>query len=126
MKQRFFKCEHCGNIIAFVKNKGVPVMCCGQKMTEILPNTVDAAVEKHVPVLAAEGNRVTVTVSSVAHPMLEEHYIEWISIETKEGNQRKELKPGTEPKAEFMVCDSDEVVAAYAYCNLHGLWKSEE
>lgn len=126
MKQRFFQCEHCGNMIAFVKNKGVPVMCCGQKMKEIIPNTTDAAVEKHVPVISVEGDKVTVTVSSVAHPMLAEHYIEWVSIETKEGNQRKELKPGVEPKAEFRICDTDEVVAAYAHCNLHGLWKSAE
>lgn len=124
MKQRFFVCEHCGNIIAFVRDKGVPVMCCGQKMTEIIPGTTDAAVEKHVPVVEIEGNKVTVKVGSVEHPMLEEHNISWISLETEQGNQRKELKVGEEPKAEFMLCDDDKVVAAYAYCNLHGLWRS--
>lgn len=125
MKQRFFKCEHCGNIIAFVEDKGVPVMCCGQKMTEIIPNSTDAATEKHIPVFTVEGNKVSVTVSSTEHPMTEEHYIQWISLETKQGNQRKILAPSDAPKAEFMICDGDEVTAVYAYCNLHGLWKAE-
>ena len=120
---KFYICGHCGNIIAYVKDKGVPVMCCGQKMTELVPNTTDAAVEKHVPVIAVDGNRVTVTVSTAEHPMLAEHYIEWIALETREGNQRKPLQPGQKPEAEFMLTDGDEVVAAYAYCNLHGLWK---
>ena len=100
-------------------------MCCGQKMTELVPNTTEAATEKHIPVCSVEGNKVTVTVSTVEHPMQEEHYIQWISLETKQGNQRKVLKPGDAPKAEFMICDGDEVITAYAYCNLHGLWKAE-
>ncbi len=125
MQQKFYVCEHCGNIIAFVEDKGVPVMCCGQKMTELVPNTTEAATEKHIPVCSVEGNKVTVTVSTVEHPMQEEHYIQWISLETKQGNQRKVLKPGDVPKAEFMICDGDEVITAYAYCNLHGLWKAE-
>ena len=125
MQQKFYVCEHCGNIIAFVEDKGVPVMCCGQKMTELVPNTTEAATEKHIPVCSVEGNKVTVTVSTVEHPMQDEHYIQWISLETKQGNQRKVLKPGDAPKAEFMICDGDEVITAYAYCNLHGLWKAE-
>lgn len=125
MEQKFYVCEHCGNIIAFVKDAGVPVMCCGQKMTEIVPGTTDAAVEKHLPVIKQEGNIITVEVGSVEHPMLAEHYIEWISIQTKEGNQRKILAPGQEPKAVFAITDGDELEAAYAYCNLHGLWKAE-
>lgn len=124
MEQRFFVCEHCGNMIAMVKDKGVPVMCCGQKMTELVPGSVDAAVEKHLPVIAVDGNKVTVTVSSVEHPMADVHYIEWISIETKQGNQRKTLQPGDAPETTFMLSDGDEVIAAYAYCNLHGLWKT--
>ena len=124
MAQRFFKCSHCGNMIAMVDDKGVPVVCCGEKMTELVPNTTDAAVEIHGPVIAVEGNKVVVTVSSVEHPMVDVHFIEWISIETKEGNQRKVLKPGMAPKAEFALTEGDEVVAAYAYCNLHGLWKA--
>ncbi len=124
MKQRFFVCEHCGNMIAMVKDKGVPVVCCGQKMTELIPGTVDAAVEKHVPVYSVEGNKVLVTVGEVEHPMIPEHYIEWISIETTFGNQRKELTPESAPKAEFALTEGESVVAVYAYCNLHGLWKS--
>lgn len=122
---KFYICRHCGNVIAFVKNTGVPVMCCGEKMQEIVPGSVDAAAEKHVPVIKTEGQKVTVSVGSVAHPMQEEHYIEWIALHTKQGNQRKELKPGMAPEVSFMLCEEDEPVAAYAYCNLHGLWKAE-
>ena len=124
MEQKFYICEHCGNIVAEVKSSGVPVMCCGQKMKEIIPGTTDAAVEKHVPVYRTEGNKVYVTVGEVEHPMLPEHYIEWISLQTKSGNQRKCLKPGDEPKACFALCEGDEVEAVYAYCNLHSLWKA--
>jgi len=124
MAQRFFRCDHCGNIIAMVEDKGVPVMCCGQKMTEIIPGTTDAAVEKHVPVITVEGNVVHVAVGAVEHPMIPEHFIQWISLETKQGNQRKVLNPGDAPKADFLIFEGDEVVAAYAYCNLHGLWKA--
>lgn len=123
MEQKFFVCKTCGNIIAMVKNAGVPVMCCGAKMTEIIPGTTEAATEKHIPVYKVEGNKVFVTVGSVEHPMEDAHYIEWISLQTKQGNQRKELHPGEEPKACFALCDGDEVEAVYAYCNLHGLWK---
>lgn len=124
MQQKFFICEHCGNIIAMVKDKGVPVMCCGQKMKELIPCSTDASVEKHVPVYTVNGNKVEVTVGSVEHPMTEEHYIEWVSLQTKSGNQRKALSPQQAPKVCFSICDGDEVVAVYAYCNLHGLWKA--
>lgn len=123
MEQKFFVCKTCGNIIAMVKNAGVPVMCCGAKMTEIIPGTTEAATEKHIPVYKVEDNKVFVTVGSVEHPMEDAHYIEWISLQTNQGNQRKELHPGEEPKACFALCDGDEVEAVYAYCNLHGLWK---
>ena len=99
-------------------------MCCGQKMTEIVPGTSDGAVEKHVPVVSVNGNEVLVEVGSVEHPMVEEHYIEWIVIETKKGNQKVQLSSTDAPKAKFLLADNDEFVAAYAYCNLHGLWKS--
>ena len=125
MEQRYFKCEHCGNIIAMVEDKGVPVVCCGQKMTELIPGAVDAAQEKHVPVIAVDGNKVTVTVGSVEHPMLDVHYIEWISLHTTEGNQRKTLKPGDAPQVTFALTDSEKALSAYAYCNLHGLWKAD-
>ncbi len=124
MEVKFFKCEHCGNIIAFVKDKGVPVMCCGQKMKEIVPNTVDAAQEKHIPVVTVEGSKVYVKVGDVAHPMTEDHLIEWVCLHTKQGNQRKPLNSGDAPEVCFSICDGDEVLAVYAYCNLHGLWKS--
>ncbi|MCF0136884.1 MAG: desulfoferrodoxin [Oscillospiraceae bacterium] len=123
MEQKFYICEHCGNIVAMVKSSGVPVMCCGQKMTEIVPGTTDAAVEKHVPEYEVKDNKVFVTVGAVTHPMLPEHFIEWISVQTKQGNQRKVLNPGEEPKAVFALCEGDEVEAVYAYCNLHSLWK---
>ena len=123
MKQRFFKCNHCGNMIAMVKDKGVPVMCCGEKMQELIPGTVDASLEKHVPVYEVKGNIVTVTVGAVEHPMLDEHYIEWISIQTNKGNQRKALSPSDKPTACFALCDGEEVEAVYEHCNLHGLWK---
>ena len=121
---RFFRCEHCGNIIEMVNDTGVPVMCCGQKMTELIPGTVDAALEKHVPVYTVDGNKVMVTVGAVEHPMLPEHYIQWIAIETKQGSQRKTLSPGEKPAACFTLCEGDELVAVYEYCNLHGLWKA--
>lgn len=124
MEMKFYRCAHCGQIIAIVKKTGVPVICCGEPMQEIVPGTTDASVEKHVPVIAVEGNKVTVCVGSAEHPMLDEHYIEWIALETKMGNQRKSLAPGDAPKACFAICDGDEVVAAYAYCNLHSLWRS--
>ena len=124
MEQKFFICEKCGNIIAMVKESGVRVVCCGQKMTEMIPGTVDASREKHVPVYRHEGNKVFVNVGSVEHPMSEEHYIEWVSLQTKFGNQRKLLTPGSAPEVCFTLCDGDEVEAVYAYCNLHGLWKA--
>lgn len=121
---KFYRCEHCGNIIAMVKDTGVPVVCCGQKMTELVPNTEDAAKEKHVPVYEKKSNILEVTVGSVEHPMAEEHFIEWIALQTDKGNQRKILKPGETPKVEFAIFDDEKVEAVYAYCNLHGLWKS--
>lgn len=102
----------------------MPMMCCGQKMTEIIPGTVDAAREKHVPVYEVNGSTVQVRVGAVEHPMQDVHYIEWIALQTKQGVQRKALKPGEKPEASFALCEGDEVVAAYAYCNLHGLWKA--
>ena len=123
MEMRFYKCSHCGQIAAIVKKTGAPLVCCGEPMQEIIPGTTDAAVEKHVPVFEMKDNIVTVCVGSAAHPMLPEHYIEWVSIQTKFGNQRKALKPGDEPKVCFALCEGDEVEAVYAYCNLHSLWK---
>ncbi len=124
MEQKFYICEHCGNIIAMVKDTGVPVMCCGQKMTELIPGTTEGAAEKHIPVYEVKNNKVFVKVGSAEHPMTAEHHIEWVSIQTKFGNQRKALKTGGRPEVCFAVCEGDEVEAVYAYCNLHSLWKA--
>ena len=121
---KFYVCEHCGNIITMVKNTGVLVMCCGQKMTELVPGTVDAALEKHVPVVETAGNVVNVKVGSVEHPMLAEHFIQWIALETNQGSQIKYLQPGQAPQASFALAEGEEVKAVYEYCNLHGLWKA--
>ena len=123
---KFFKCETCGNVIEFLNASGVPVMCCGKKMEELVPGTSDGAAEKHVPVIKQEGNKVTVLIGEVEHPMVEAHYIQWIVLETGKGAQRAYLNPGEAPKAEFILAEGDDVVAAYEYCNLHGLWKADK
>jgi len=123
-KQKFFICDHCKNLIGLIEDKGVPMVCCGQKMTELIPNTVDASGEKHLPVVTFSGTNIKVQVGSVLHPMMEEHYITFIYAETEHGGQRKVLKPGAEPVAEFSFVN-DRPIAVYEYCNLHGLWKVE-
>ena len=122
---KFYRCAHCGNIVAYIHDSGVRAICCGEEMKELIPNTTDAAGEKHVPVICVDGQAVTVAVGSVEHPMMDVHYIEWIMLETKQGRQRKALKPGDKPVVVFALVPGDEVVAAYEYCNLHGLWKAE-
>lgn len=123
--EKFYLCEHCKNLIGMIDNKGVPVMCCGQKMTPLVPNTTEAAGEKHLPVITVDGDKVTVNVGSVAHPMGEDHSIVWIYLETTLGGQRKNLAIDGEPKAEFVLAEGEKALGAYAYCNLHGLWKTE-
>lgn len=123
MELKFYRCKHCGQIVAIVKSTGVPVICCGSPMEEIVPGSVDASLEKHVPVYEVKDDKVYVTVGSVEHPMEEAHFIEWVALRTKFGNQRKALKPGDEPKVVFPLLPGDEVEAVLAYCNLHGLWK---
>ena len=100
---KFYQCSHCKNIVAYVQDNGRKVSCCGVEMKELVANTTDAAKEKHVPVVEVNGNLVTVSVGSVTHPMEEKHYIQWIALHTEQGNQRKELKPGQEPKVPFAV-----------------------
>ena len=100
-------------------------MCCGKAMEEIVPASVDASREKHVPVIEQEGSKVVVRIGEAEHPMVEVHYIEWIILETNKGYQKKHLLPGQAPEAEFILADGEEVVAAYEYCNLHGLWMAE-
>lgn len=121
---KFYKCEICGKIVAMVKETPVETMCCGQAMRELVPGTTDGAAEKHVPVYTVEGNTVKVKVGSVEHPMTDAHHIEWIAIETENGNQRKELKPGDRPEATFALVPRDKVKSVYEYCNIHGLWKT--
>ena len=122
---KFYICEHCGNIITHTKNSGVPVFCCGQKMKEIIPGTVEASVEKHLPVVKVEGNLVIASVGSVEHPMVEEHFIQWVALETERGSQIKKLLPGEKPQAVFALAEGEKPVAVYEWCNLHGLWKTE-
>ena len=121
---KFYICEHCGNIIGVIHDAGVPMMCCGQKMKELVPGVVEASHEKHIPVVKMEGNIVNVAVGSVEHPMSAEHSILWISLQSDKGVQRKYLEVGKAPVAQFSLVD-EKPIAVYAYCNLHGLWKSE-
>ena len=119
---RFFKCDLCGNLTGLIVNKGTPLVCCGQSMKELIPNTVDASAEKHVPAVTVTADSISVQVGSVPHPMEDEHHIAFVYVETQNGGQRKCLKTGTEPKCSFTFSD-DSPIAVYAYCNLHGLWE---
>lgn len=120
---KFYFCKTCKNIIYYVSDEHVPVMCCGEAMKELMPNTVDAAYEKHVPLIKENGKEVTVYIGSIPHPMTAEHYIMWIALETTEGAYFKYLSPNDEPKAIFNLNDNEHVISAYEYCNIHGLWK---
>lgn len=122
---KFYICNHCGNIIGKIKDSGVPVVCCGEKMAEIVPNVKEAAHEKHIPVAEVDGKHVKVRIGSAPHPMTEEHLIQWVYLETEEGGQRKSLKAGDEPVLTFSLSETDKAKAVYAYCNLHGLWKAD-
>lgn len=122
MAVKLYICENCGNIITKLVDSKVPVACCGQKMTELAAGAVDAAQEKHVPVVTVDGNKVRVEVGSVEHPMIEAHYIQFVAVETTNGVQIKYLKPEEKPCAEFVLADGEELVSSYEYCNLHGLW----
>ena len=119
---KFYVCSRCGNLVGMINESGVPMMCCGQKMDELVPNTVEASGEKHIPAVKLGDGVVEVNVGSVDHPMAPEHFIEWVYVQTEKGGQRKALKPGDAPHVTFALGD-DKAVAVYAYCNLHGLWK---
>ena len=125
MKAKFYRCGRCGNIITHLYKSPATVVCCGEPMKELVPNTSDGAGEKHVPVIEVSGNVVTVKVGSVEHPMLDNHFIQWIALETEAGVQIQYLKPGEKPERAFALAAGDKVVAAYEYCNLHGLWVAE-
>ncbi len=122
---KFYKCPVCGKIIAMVEERAVPTICCGRPMEELPVNTQDGAHEKHLPVFEVKDQIVSVKVGEVAHPMLDAHYIQWVVLETNLGNQRKILKPGQAPEAQFALLEGEKVVAVYEYCNLHGLYKAE-
>lgn len=124
MKSKFYICRHCGNLIGMINDAGVPMMCCGQKMEALIPNTTDAAGEKHIPVVTVDGSKITINIGEVNHPMQDEHFIEWIYVQTENGGRRKALKPGDAPIVTVCI-DDDKAVAVYAYCNLHGLWMTE-
>lgn len=121
---KYYICEKCGNLVEKIDDSGVPMSCCGQKMTPIVAGTVEASREKHIPVATVEGNVVTVSVGSVEHPMAEEHSILWVELKTDRGVQRKNLEVGKAPVVTFALAD-EKPLEVYAYCNLHGLWKSE-
>lgn len=124
MSAKFLLCEHCGNLAGVIHDAGVPMMCCGQKMKVLEPNTVEAGGEKHLPVVTVEEGAVYVNVGSVNHPMTPEHFIQWIYVQTEHGGQRRALEPGDDPGVTFSL-GGDKAVAVYAYCNLHGLWMTE-
>ena len=119
---KFYKCAVCGNIIAYAEHPGCDAMCCGKPIEEVVPGTTDAAVEKHVPAVSRDGDLLTVSVGTVLHPMLEEHFIKWIALETSAGYQFKYLAPGSDPVVQFALTPGEEVKSCVAYCNLHGLW----
>ena len=121
---KYYICERCGNLVEKIHSSGVDMVCCGQKMTELIPGTVDASREKHIPDILIDGDKVVVKVGSVNHPMSAEHSILWVSLETDKGVYRKNLEVGKDPVAVFNLTD-EKPVAVYAYCNLHGLWKAE-
>lgn len=120
---KFYKCNVCKNLIHYIKEEHVPVMCCGDVMKRVIPNTTEGAYEKHIPVITENGNVVVVDIGSVPHPMLEEHYIEWICLETDKGYHVKHLNPGDLPKAQFTLENNEKIVSAYEQCNIHGLWE---
>ena len=124
MKHKFYICKHCGKIITEMKESPVPVMCCGQKMEELVAGTTDAAVEKHVPIYSVRNGVVTVMVGEIEHPMIPEHFIEWVAVETNKGFKVAHLTDEDNPEAVFAILEDEMIEAVYAYCNLHGLWKA--
>lgn len=125
IEPKFYICRKCGNLVGMIEASGVIMKCCGEPMEELIPGTVDASLEKHLPVVEVNGNEITVTVGSVIHPMTEEHHIAWIYLLTENGGQRKVLEHTGEPVAKFILAEGEKPVAAYEYCNLHGLWKTD-
>lgn len=123
-EHKFFRCTHCGNLVGMIQNAGVPIICCGEPMQELTANTTDGAAEKHLPIVSVNGDTVLVSVGAAKHPMQQEHQINWIYLQTEHGGQRKSLRPAEVPEAKFRLV-GDRPIAAFAYCNLHGLWKTD-
>lgn len=121
--KKFLKCPICGKIVEVINDTNVPLMCCGKSMEEMVANTTDAAVEKHIPVVEENNSLVTVTVGETLHPMTEEHYIMWIHVFTNNREYHFDLKPNDNPSVTFTKSNNEEILETYAYCNLHGLWK---
>ena len=122
----FYKCDNCGSIVESIGFRKLSLTCCAEPMTELKPNTVDAAKEKHIPLARVDGNIVTVSVGSVPHPMGVEHNISWVAITTNMGSQRKFLEVDGKPETTFSLVDGERLESVYAYCNLHGLWVNNE
>jgi superoxide reductase len=122
-KLNLFVCKHCGNVALLVNDPGAPLVCCGDKISKLEANTTDASVEKHMPVAAISGNNLDVKIGSVPHPMANEHHIAFVYVETEHGGQRKNFEAGDAPSLAFCFAE-DKPIAVYAYCNLHGLWKT--
>mgnify|MGYP000864552319 CR=1 FL=1 len=120
---KFYVCRHCGNVVVKLEDKKTPLSCCGEKMQELVANTVDASVEKHVPVVEINDDEIIVKVGSAPHPMIEEHYITFIVLRTENGFATRFLKPNEEPIATFKI--NEKILEVYEYCNIHGLWKAE-
>ncbi|MBQ3256947.1 MAG: desulfoferrodoxin [Oscillospiraceae bacterium] len=122
---KFYGCRDCGNIITYQREAQLSVHCCGNAMVEMDPNTEDASLEKHKPVIEYKGKNVMVRVGELMHPMENDHHIQWVILETGRGYYKRHLQPGGDPVARFTLQDDEDVRAAYEYCNLHGLWKSK-
>lgn len=124
MDIKLYRCSVCGQITAVINNTGSPLVCCGKPMEELTAGSVDASHEKHVPILTTHDSIAHVKIGSTLHPMTEAHSICWAALRTRHGWQIKRLAPGDEPRVCFRLCQGDEAETAYAYCNLHGLWRS--
>lgn len=120
---KFYKCKECGKIIDIIEDTGVETICCGKPMTVMEPNTVEASTEKHLPVAEIDGDTITVRIGAVEHPMVDEHFIKWISVISANRVQRVYLAPHQKPEAVFHVPETGEVYI-YEFCNIHGLWKT--
>lgn len=124
----FYRCEICGNLVVMINDSGINPTCCGGYMTELTENTEDGVHEKHLPVMNRIKDKVSINVGIKDHPMTDEHYIEWIIVNTDHGTYLRKLSPGNNPHAEFSVPADEHIINVYAYCNIHGLWslKAEE